>query len=127
MFGRHLRGLDRRGSGGNIPFVQVHIGFFANQVRVTASDALDLGEGVHDLLLAVDIGVEKPKNELEVRLLSRDECCRVCKRVVAVYHNSKRSTASRSRISLEDLHMMFDALLFTLSMGWILRLRWNLP
>lgn len=57
-----------------IPLVQVHISFFADQVGVTASDTLDLGEGVHDLLLAIDVGVEETKNELEVRLLSRDKC-----------------------------------------------------
>lgn len=58
---------------GGIPFVQVYIGLFADQVGVTASDTLDLGEGVHDLLLAIDVGVEQTKNELEVGLLSRDE------------------------------------------------------
>lgn len=59
-----------RGVGGGIPLVQVHIGFLAHQVGVSTSDALDFGEGVHDLLLAIDVGVEETKNELEVRLLS---------------------------------------------------------
>lgn len=58
------------GDLGVIPLVQVHIGFFANKVGVTASDTLDFGEGVHDLLLAIDVGVKETKNELEVRLLS---------------------------------------------------------
>ena len=58
------------GAGGGIPFVQIHIGLLADQVRITASDTLDLGEGVHDLLLAIDVGIEQTKNELEVRLLS---------------------------------------------------------
>jgi hypothetical protein len=50
--------------------VQIDIGLLADQVRVSATDTLDLGQGVHDLLLAVDIGVQKTQDELEVRLLS---------------------------------------------------------
>lgn len=78
---RDMRDLDRRAVGRSIPLVQIHIGLFAHQIGVTASDTLDLGEGVHDLLLAIDVGVEKTKDELEVRLLSRDECCLRCERV----------------------------------------------
>jgi hypothetical protein len=59
----------------SIPFVQVDIGLLADQVGVAAPDTLDLGQGVHDLLLAIDVGVEETKNELEVRLLSADESC----------------------------------------------------
>lgn len=55
------------------PLVEVHIGFFANQVGVSTSDAFYLGQSVHDLLLAIDVGVEKAKDELEVRLLPGDE------------------------------------------------------
>ena len=71
-----MRGLDCWGINGGIPLVQIDIGFLADQIRVTASATLDLGEGVHDLLLAIDVGVEETKNELEVRLLSADESCR---------------------------------------------------
>ena len=53
--------------------VQINIGLLADQVGVTATDTLDLGQGVHDLLLAIDVGVQKTQDELEVRLLSRDE------------------------------------------------------
>ena len=42
-----------------VPLVQVDIGLLANQVGVTATDTLDLGQGVHDLLLAIDVGIEK--------------------------------------------------------------------
>lgn len=61
--------------GARAPFVQVNIGFFADQVRVSTPDALDLGQGVHDLLLAIDVGVEETEDELEVGLLPRDERC----------------------------------------------------
>ena len=50
--------------------VQVNIGLLADQVGVTTTDTLDLGQGVHDLLLAIDVGVQKTQDELEVRLLS---------------------------------------------------------
>ena len=56
-----------------VPLVQVHIGFLADQVGITTPDTLYLGEGVHDLLLSIDVGVEETKDELEVRLLSGDE------------------------------------------------------
>ena len=55
------------------PLVQVDIGLFADQVGVAAANTLDLGEGVHDLLLAVNIGVEQTQDELEVRLLAGHE------------------------------------------------------
>lgn len=58
-----------------LPFVQVDVGFLAYQVRISASHALYLGERVHDLLLAVDIGVEESEDELEVGFFSRDERC----------------------------------------------------
>lgn len=106
----HLHGLDRRGSGGSIPFVQVHIGFFANQVRVPASDTLDLSESVHDLLLAIDIGVEEPKDELEVRLLSRDECCITCKQVATMHQKFYIS----GRLTHDGRRTMW-----MMSMGWV--------
>lgn len=51
--------------------VQVDIGLLADEVGVTATDTLDLGEGVDNLLLAVDVGVEQTQDELEVRLRDR--------------------------------------------------------
>jgi hypothetical protein len=57
----------------DLPLVEIHIGLLANQVGITAPNTLYLRQRVHDLLLAVDIGVEETKDELEVRLLSGDE------------------------------------------------------
>jgi hypothetical protein len=45
-----------------IPLVQVNIGLLADQVGVTTTDTLDLGQGVHDLLLAIDVGVQKTQD-----------------------------------------------------------------
>lgn len=45
-----------------VPLVQVDIGLLADQVGVSATDTLDLGQGVHDLLLSVNIGVQKTQD-----------------------------------------------------------------
>jgi hypothetical protein len=41
-----------------LPLVEIDIGLLADKVGVTTSDTLYLGQGVHDLLLSFDIGVE---------------------------------------------------------------------
>lgn len=45
-----------------VPLVQVDIGLLADQVRVSATDTLDLGQGVHNLLLAVNVGIQKTQD-----------------------------------------------------------------
>ena len=66
---------SRWGVVANVPLVEVDIGLLADKVGVTATDTLDLGQRVHDLLLAVNIGVEQTQDELEVRLLAGHERC----------------------------------------------------
>lgn len=39
----------------DVPLVEIHVGLLADQVGVTATDTLDLRQGVHDLLLAIDL------------------------------------------------------------------------
>ena len=39
----------------NIPLVEVYVRLLADQVAVAAAHALDFGQGVHDLLLAIDL------------------------------------------------------------------------
>ena len=80
-----------------VPLVEVDIGLLADQVGVATTDTLDLGHGVHDLLLAIDlcnnpsvssifayhrmcpgrenahVGVQQTQDVLKVRLLSRNE------------------------------------------------------
>lgn len=41
------------------PPVEVNVGLLAHNVGVAATHTLDLGEGVLDLALAVDVSVEK--------------------------------------------------------------------
>jgi hypothetical protein len=48
-----------------IPLVQINIGLLANQVGVAATDTLDPGQGIHDLLLSIDVGVEETEDELD--------------------------------------------------------------
>ena len=38
-----------------VPLAKVDIGLLADQVGVAATDTLDLGQGVHDLLLAINL------------------------------------------------------------------------
>jgi hypothetical protein len=45
-----------------LPLVKIHIGLLAHQVGVAASNTLDLGQGVHDLLLAVNIGIQETQD-----------------------------------------------------------------
>ena len=52
--------------GGHPPFVQIDISLLAYQIGVPTSYTLNFRQGVHDLLLAIDIGVEETKDELEV-------------------------------------------------------------
>lgn len=47
------------------PFVQIDVGFLADQIRVSPPHTLDFGQGVHNLLLAIDVGVEDSKDELD--------------------------------------------------------------
>lgn len=48
--------------------LQVDIGLLAHQVGVAATDTLDLGQGVNDFLLAVNVGVEQTQNVVEIAL-----------------------------------------------------------
>lgn len=39
----------------NVPLIEIHVRLLADQVAVAAAHALDFGEGVHDLLFAIDL------------------------------------------------------------------------
>lgn len=59
----------------HIPLAEVDIGLLADEVGVAATDTLDLGQSVHDLLLSINVGVEETQDVLEVRLLAGHERC----------------------------------------------------
>jgi hypothetical protein len=44
---------------------EIDIGLLADQVGVAATDTLDLGQGVHDLLLSIDVCVQQTDDVLE--------------------------------------------------------------
>lgn len=54
------------------PLVEVNIGLLADDVRVAATNTFDLGQGVHDLALAIDVGIEQTKDVLELLVLLRE-------------------------------------------------------
>lgn len=58
----HLRRLHQSCS----PLVEVNIGLLADNVGVTTTNTLDLGQGVHDLALSIDVGVEETQDVLQV-------------------------------------------------------------
>ena len=53
--------------GGEITsaLAEIDIGLLADQVGVAAANTLDLGQGVHDLLLAIDVRVQQTDDVLE--------------------------------------------------------------
>ena len=51
---------------GCAPLVQVNVGLFADKVGVTTADTLDLGQGVHNLALSINVGVEETQNVLQM-------------------------------------------------------------
>ena len=51
------------------PLVQINIGLFADKVGVTTTNTLDLSQGVHDLALAINVGVEETQDVLNCDVL----------------------------------------------------------
>ena len=86
------------------PLGEVDIGLLADQVGVAATNTLDLGQGVHDLLLAINVGVEQTQNVLEVALLSGDERCiglsarRHCDGDAAIHTHDGQLVVGRSSV-----------------------------
>lgn len=51
------------------PLCHVDFGLFTDQVRVSSADTFDGGQGEHDLVLSVNIGVKETQNVLEASLI----------------------------------------------------------
>jgi len=51
---------------GDLPLVEINISLLADQVGVSSSNTLDLGQGDHDLSSTLDVGVEETENVLLV-------------------------------------------------------------
>ena len=54
----------------DIPFIEINIGFLADQVGVPTTNTLDLSQSVHDFSFAIDVSVEKTENVLQFVNLS---------------------------------------------------------
>ena len=52
---------------------EINIGLLADQVGVSATDTLYLGQGVHDLLLSIDVRVQQTDDVLEA--VASQHCC----------------------------------------------------
>lgn len=52
-----------------VPLANIHLSLLAHGSGETATNTLDGGQGVDDLLLAIDVGVEDTKNVLELSLV----------------------------------------------------------
>jgi hypothetical protein len=59
--------LPRNPDKSGAPLVEVDVGLLADDVGVAATDTLDLGQGVHDLALSINVGVEETQDVLELR------------------------------------------------------------
>ena len=57
---------------------EIDIGLLADQVGVSATDTSDLGQGVHDLLLSIDVCVQQTDDVLEAGKVSTAFITRVC-------------------------------------------------
>ena len=53
--------------------VEVDVGLFADQVGVSATNTLDLGQCIHDFAFTVNIGVEETENVLELLVGFRND------------------------------------------------------
>lgn len=91
----------------DVPLGEVDIGLLADQVGVTTSNTLDLSQGVHDILLAIDVGVQQPEDVLEVRLLACHERCSIFQSIgQSCFFNSN---LHRTRNGTRYVHMMGDS------------------
>jgi len=58
--------ITSRESRNDAPLVQIDVGLLADDVGVSPTDALDLSQGVHDLALSIDVGVQQTENVLVI-------------------------------------------------------------
>ena len=54
----------QKDSDTSAPLVQINVGLLADDVGVSPTNTLNLGHGVHDLALSIDVGVQQTENVL---------------------------------------------------------------
>ena len=52
-----------------VPLANIHLSLLAHGSGETATNTLDGGQGIDDLLFAIDVGVEDTQNVLELSLV----------------------------------------------------------
>ena len=57
-----------------IPLGHVDVSLLADEVGESSADTTDGGEGVHDLLATIDVGVQHTKDVLEVGFNDQGHC-----------------------------------------------------
>lgn len=88
----------------NVPLGEVNVGLLADQVGVTTTNTLDLGQGDHDLLLAVNIGVEQTQDVLEVCLLVGHERYQI---TPSAFHAKIRHSTMKNPFSASSIFRFF--------------------
>ena len=73
---------------------EIDIGLLADQVGVSATDTLDLGQGVHDLLLAIDVRVQQTDDVLEAGRVSTTIPGRQLQPMLSAPHSQHDASAS---------------------------------
>ena len=84
----------------NVPLGEVNVGLLADQVGVTTTNTLNLGQGDHDLLLAVNIGVEQTQDVLEVCLLVGHERYQI---TPSAFHPKIRHSTMKNSFSASSI------------------------
>ena len=56
---------------GELPLADIDLSLLAHSSGETATNTLNRGKGVDDLLLAINVGVEDTKNVLELSLVNK--------------------------------------------------------
>ena len=84
----------------SVPFVQVNVGLLADQIGVSPTYTLDLGQGVHDLLLAIDVGIEETENELDCTRV-RDLERRLSRCIASIQFDFSPETSATLRLAMK--------------------------
>ncbi len=72
----------------DIPLVHVNVGLLADQVGKATANTLDLGQGVHDLVLTIDVGVEDTQNVLKLLFINHESLDRFKDKTFARVRNT---------------------------------------
>lgn len=108
-----------------LPLIQVDIGLLAHNVRVATTHTLDLSQGVLDLTLAVNVGVEQTRIRSDMPLPRTRKHTEGCERTAAKGQAARETWLLRSDVAVgqvdhgeqkegpEKCHVLYTELFFT--------------